>query len=110
MSQLKKRCECGLSLKGHPCCEACGAPICFKHKKDTTLLLFREHWICPDCRSYWLRKEREQKQETSWDEFTTGNVKKVLSPTYIDKRGRTRSRQPIISQHLKAKKAVIVGR
>ena len=53
-------------------CEACNILIGERHL-ETSLVLFRGHWICYTCVSYWERLDalflKRIKRKTTWEEF-----------------------------------------
>lgn len=68
--QVTGRCErCGVMMKNHPVCEACGI-LCGPGHLEDSLGNYRGHKICGNCLKVWERLDKELGRETTWGEVT----------------------------------------
>lgn len=68
--QVTGKCErCGVMMKNHPVCEACGI-LCGPGHLEDSLGNYRGHKICGYCPKAWERLDKELGRETTWEEFT----------------------------------------
>jgi len=63
-------CFCGLSLKDHPICQACGALVGSQHLGHA--IPFRDRVLCSNCWDRWKKLDMKLGREASWLEMLKG--------------------------------------
>jgi hypothetical protein len=58
---------CGISLEGHPECDACGILTGIEHL--STLRVYRKHKLCEHCIDAWKKKEFIIDRTATFEEF-----------------------------------------
>jgi hypothetical protein len=69
--EAQRKCQtCGVVMKRHPVCAACGI-LCGPRHLETLTVDYRGHKMCYHCKNDWLRLDRIVGRETTWEEFVS---------------------------------------